>query len=54
MAVLDGIVKERKAQDWMDRWAPLGIVASPIQTLEEISEDPQAWENDYLVKTHCE
>jgi crotonobetainyl-CoA:carnitine CoA-transferase CaiB-like acyl-CoA transferase len=54
VAVLDGIVKERKAQDWMDRWAPLGIVASPIQTLGEISEDPQAWENDYLVKTHCE
>ena len=54
VAVLDGILKERKAQDWMDRWAPLGVVASPIQNLKEISEDPQAWENDYLVKTHCE
>lgn len=54
VAVLDGIVKQRKAQDWMDRWAPRGIVASPIQTLKEISEDPQAWENDYLVRTHCE
>jgi crotonobetainyl-CoA:carnitine CoA-transferase CaiB-like acyl-CoA transferase len=54
VAVLDGIVRERKAQDWMDRWTPLGIVASPIQTLADISEDPQAWENDYLVKTHCE
>jgi crotonobetainyl-CoA:carnitine CoA-transferase CaiB-like acyl-CoA transferase len=54
VAVLDGIVKQRTAQDWMDRWARLGIVASPIQTLKEISEDPQAWENDYLVKTHCE
>jgi crotonobetainyl-CoA:carnitine CoA-transferase CaiB-like acyl-CoA transferase len=54
VAVLDGIVQERNAQDWMDRWAPLGIVASPIQTLADISEDPQAWENDYLVKTHCE
>ena len=54
VAVLDGILKERKAQDWMDRWAPLGVVASPIQNLKEISEDPQAWENDYLVRTHCE
>ena len=54
VAVLDSIVKQRKAQDWMDRWARLGIVASPIQTLEDISEDPQAWENDYLVKAHCE
>ena len=54
VAVLDGIVKQRKAQDWMDRWTARGIVASPIQTLKEISEDPQAWENDYLVKSHCE
>jgi crotonobetainyl-CoA:carnitine CoA-transferase CaiB-like acyl-CoA transferase len=54
VAVLDGIVKERKAQDWIDRWAPLGIVASPIQNLKDISEDPQAWANDYLVRTHCE
>lgn len=54
VAALDGIVVERSAQEWMDRWARLGIVASPIQTLADISEDPQAWENDYLVKTHCE
>lgn len=54
VAVLDGILKQRKAQDWMDRWARLDIVASPIQTLKEISEDPQAWENHYLVRTHCE
>jgi len=54
VAVLDGILKQRKAQDWMDRWARLDIVASPIQTLKEISEDPQAWENCYLVRTHCE
>jgi crotonobetainyl-CoA:carnitine CoA-transferase CaiB-like acyl-CoA transferase len=54
VAVLDDIVKEREAQEWLDRWEPLGIVASPIQNLKDISEDPQAWANDYLVKTHCE
>ncbi len=54
VAVLDGILKGRKAQEWIDRWAPLGIVASPIQTLKNVSEDPQAWANDYLVRTHCE
>ena len=32
IAALDGIVAERTAQEWMDRWGPLGIVASPIQT----------------------
>jgi crotonobetainyl-CoA:carnitine CoA-transferase CaiB-like acyl-CoA transferase len=54
VAVLDGILKERKAQDWIDRWTPMGVVASPIQTLEDIAEDPQAWGNDYLLKTHCQ
>ncbi len=53
IAAFDGILAERTAQEWMDRWAPLGIVASPIQTLADISEDPQAWENDYLMRTHC-
>ena len=54
VAVLDGILRGRTAQEWIDRWAPLGIVASPIQTLKDVSEDPQAWANDYLVRTHCE
>ena len=54
MAVIDGIVKERSAQEWMDTWTPLGIVASPIQNLKDVSEDPQAWENDYFLKIHCD
>jgi crotonobetainyl-CoA:carnitine CoA-transferase CaiB-like acyl-CoA transferase len=54
IATLDDIVSQRGAQDWMDRWTPAGIVASPIQNLKDISEDPQAWENDYLVKAHCD
>jgi crotonobetainyl-CoA:carnitine CoA-transferase CaiB-like acyl-CoA transferase len=53
VAVLDGILREREAQDWLERWSARGIVASPIQNLRDISEDPQAWENDYLVRTHC-
>ena len=54
VAILDAVLEERTAQDWMERWARLGIVASPIQTLADIAGDPQAWENDYLVKTHCD
>ena len=54
VAELDGIVGERGAQEWMQRWTGLGIPASPIQTLGDISRDPQAWENDYLMKVHCE
>jgi len=54
VAVIDGIVKQRSAQEWMDTWTPLGIVASPIQNLKDVSEDPQAWENDYFLKIHCD
>ena len=54
IAELDGALKTRSAQEWMERWAPLGLTASPIQTLKDIAGDPQAWENDYLLKTHCE
>jgi len=54
VAVIDRIVKERSAREWMDTWVPLGIVASPVQNLKDVSEDPQAWENDYFLKIHCD
>jgi crotonobetainyl-CoA:carnitine CoA-transferase CaiB-like acyl-CoA transferase len=54
VALLDEIVSERDAGDWMQRWRPLGIAASPIQTFEDLQRDPQAWQNDYFVTTRCE
>jgi crotonobetainyl-CoA:carnitine CoA-transferase CaiB-like acyl-CoA transferase len=54
IALLDGILKQRSAQEWIDRWRPLGISASLIQTLKDVAEDPQAWANDYFVKAHCD
>jgi crotonobetainyl-CoA:carnitine CoA-transferase CaiB-like acyl-CoA transferase len=54
IAVLDDILKQRDAQEWTQRWRSAGIDASPIQTLEDIANDPQAWENDYLLETHCD
>ena len=54
IAAIDGIVRERPAQEWMEAWSALGIVASPIQNLKDVSEDPQAWENDYFLKIHCD
>ena len=38
----------------MERWSPLGIVASPIRNLADLADDPQAWANDYLLKAHCD
>jgi crotonobetainyl-CoA:carnitine CoA-transferase CaiB-like acyl-CoA transferase len=52
--LLDKIVKKRSAAEWMERWKPLGIVASPICNLADLAADPQAWANDYFVKTHCD
>ncbi|MBW2289073.1 MAG: CoA transferase [Deltaproteobacteria bacterium] len=50
---LGAAIAETSAQEWLDRWQRVGLVASPIQNLKELSEDPQAWQNDYLMKTHC-
>ena len=51
---LDGVLRERTAAEWMERWRPLGIVASPINNLADLAEDPQAWANDYFLETWCE
>jgi crotonobetainyl-CoA:carnitine CoA-transferase CaiB-like acyl-CoA transferase len=51
---LDKILKRRTAAEWMQRWKPLGIVASPVNTLADLAADPQAWENDYFVESYCE
>ena len=54
IALLDGVIAGRTASDWMARWTPLGIAASPVATLADLAADPQAWENAYLLETHCE
>jgi crotonobetainyl-CoA:carnitine CoA-transferase CaiB-like acyl-CoA transferase len=51
---LDAVVNRRTAEEWMERWRPLGIVASPINNLAELAQDRQAWENDYFLEAYCE
>ena len=53
IAALDAVLVMRSAQDWLQRWRPLGLAASPIQSFEDLCADAQAWDNDYLMKTHC-
>lgn len=53
IAELDTRLAQRTAQDWTERFASTKIAASPIQSFKELAEDPQAWANDYLLKTHC-
>ena len=50
---LDTCIGERTAEENVGLLRAGGIDASAIETFKELSEDPQAWENDYLLKTHC-
>jgi len=52
--ILDSAIGERTAAEWMERWQPLGIVASPVSNLADLASDPQAWANDYFLETWCE
>jgi len=51
---LDAALVARGAAEWMKRWTPLGIVASPVNNLADLAEDTQAWENDYFLEAYCE
>ncbi len=51
---LDGVFRTRTAADWSARLRAEGLPASPIGTLRDLAEDPQAWANDYLLETFCE
>lgn len=51
--ILDAILVERTAADWMSCFADAGIPAAPINVLADIADDVQAWANDYFVTAHC-
>ena len=38
----------------LTRCAEHGVVAAPVNTLADVIKDPQAWDNDYLMKAYCE
>ena len=51
---LDAVLKLRPLAEWVEAWQALDIPVSPVRTFEELRDDPQAWENDYLLSTWCE
>jgi len=51
---LDALFRTRGADEWMERLRAEAIAASPIGTLRDLSQDPQAWANDYFLETFCE
>ncbi len=53
IAALDAHFASKSAEQWCEALAQAGIPASPIVTFKELAADPQAWQNDYFLKTHC-
>ena len=51
--LLDDALRQHTVEEWMEHWQRLDIVASPINNLADLAQDPQAWENDYFVETYC-
>ena len=54
VGALDQALRRRPAEEWLERWKPLGVTACPINNLADLADDPQAWANDYFLETYCE
>lgn len=52
--LLDGILVEREAGEWMARLHSCGVTAAPVDAFKDLAADEQAWANDYFVKAHCD
>ena len=54
IAAIDAALAKRTVDEWMSDWEPLGLPIRPIANLQDLADDPQAWENDYFVDAYCE
>ncbi|MCH7699425.1 MAG: CoA transferase [Chloroflexi bacterium] len=54
IAAIDAALAKRTVDEWMSDWEPLGLAIRPIANLQDLADDPQAWENDYFVDAYCE
>jgi len=48
--LLDRVFEKKTTKEWLDSLQPLGLRISPIRTYEDIVNDPQAWENGYIIE----
>jgi len=51
---LDAVFAKQSAADWVAKLQSAGLPAGTVNNLADLAADPQAWENDYFVKAHCE
>ena len=54
VAALDAIFAKAHADEWVAKLRAAGVPSSSVCNLADLAADPQAWENDYFVKAHCE
>jgi len=48
--LLDELLPTKTASEWLDSWEKLGLFAEPINSFVEMSKDPQAIANEYIIK----
>jgi crotonobetainyl-CoA:carnitine CoA-transferase CaiB-like acyl-CoA transferase len=53
ISAMDAQIESQSADEWVERFGAAGLDASSIGTFADLAEDPQAWQNDYLLRTHC-
>jgi crotonobetainyl-CoA:carnitine CoA-transferase CaiB-like acyl-CoA transferase len=51
---MDKRIAQHEASDWVGRWRAAGIPCARINNLADLAQDPQAWENGYLMNTYCD
>lgn len=49
VAIFDEVFATRTRDQWMELFVPRGLMFSPIQSIPEIQNDPQALTNNYMV-----
>jgi len=54
IALLEAMSAGQDHATLLARCAGCGVVAASVDTLADVVKDPQAWDNDYLMKTWCE
>lgn len=54
VSALDDVFHHQNAEVWVERLRAKDIACSVIGNLADLESDPQAWENRYFVKTHCD
>jgi len=51
ISIMDKIFITKSSKEWMKRLKEAGdIICTPVQTISDLVEDPQAWANEYLVE----